>query len=314
MVSHLSSTGFFSPLYSAREWLRSKGFKSRNYEDKVVNRFWELFLQNISFNFSHTVDGVSETQRDSPASTVLYFSYRERGRKRRESATRRWGLGNWDSLKRIKDEFSIPNEVLVIRKSTGNLIFDEDLPPLELESKLSRLFAGSEWSDSDCWSKGIFTAVDDYDQSDFQSFEDAVSKTFGHGRGVDDTELTRYWNEWFVNNNYRFTVDEVITFLRQDQRSNEREDLALVLPGGGVRAAFQARMLDKLYATENSWLYSKKLCPPDDPTRTGLCVEQVIGTSGGALAGLFAATQGSGRSLSSMWGEDNGTLGFEVAI
>ncbi len=87
-----------------------------------------------------------------------------------------------------------------------------------------------------------------------------------------------------------FTTDEVVRLLRAQQNHTARESqLALVLPGGGVKSTYQSVLLDKLYGSgqlRNAFAASRG--SEDDNTRP-LSVHQVIGTSGGALIGYFVA-------------------------
>lgn len=84
---------------------------------------------------------------------------------------------------------------------------------------------------------------------------------------------------------YAFTVDESMRLLRQQQRINGDEGLALVLPGGGVKAAYQTHLLDELY--RRAYLRNEFAVPARDDN--ALPVRTVIGTSGGALIGYFVA-------------------------
>lgn len=84
---------------------------------------------------------------------------------------------------------------------------------------------------------------------------------------------------------FRFTIPEMWWLLRSaDEDPNA--PLALVLTGGGVKAAYQTRMIDYLYG--HSRLYNAGTRPErwDISQR----VNYVIGTSGGALLGIFVAS------------------------
>ena len=69
----------------------------------------------------------------------------------------------------------------------------------------------------------------------------------------------------------------------------EREpaELALVLPGGGVKAAYQATLIERLY--REGLLRSARADARADERGGPLDVDYVVGTSGGALLGFFAA-------------------------
>jgi predicted acylesterase/phospholipase RssA len=88
---------------------------------------------------------------------------------------------------------------------------------------------------------------------------------------------------------FRFTIPELWAQLQRDDTTgdtppSERGRLALVLTGGGVKAAYQTRMIDYLYD-------EKRLVNGDkEPRKAGTQqVNYVIGTSGGALLGVFVA-------------------------
>ena len=85
---------------------------------------------------------------------------------------------------------------------------------------------------------------------------------------------------------YAFTIHESLRLLAQQQRSSDQSDLALVLPGGGVKAAYQSKIVDHLYK-------GNLLRNADLGEKNGtLLVNSVLGTSGGALLGYFVAQLG----------------------
>jgi len=87
---------------------------------------------------------------------------------------------------------------------------------------------------------------------------------------------------------YGFSVDEIFGLLRQEQAIRGTDDLALVLPGGGVKAAYQSRIVDSLYADDNGAGYLRNAALATAPS-SALNVRSVIGTSGGALLGFFVS-------------------------
>ena len=141
--------------------------------------------------------------------------------------------------------------------------------------------------------------------------------------------LRQIVERWFVEGRFDFTAGEVLDLLRLDQESSGSNTLSLVLPGGGVKSLYQAALLDWLYASGglrnighqaaektaagNGAEYRGRLvagglsaqqrdsaaasdatpAAPTGrvarPTNTPLVVQNVIGTSGGALVGLLAA-------------------------
>jgi predicted acylesterase/phospholipase RssA len=91
---------------------------------------------------------------------------------------------------------------------------------------------------------------------------------------------------YFGVRTFGFTVEETIGLLRQHQRTSRRSRLALLLPGGGVKAAYQSRLVDELYRER----YLKNVLTKGEAGgRSPLDVDFVVGTSGGALIGYFVA-------------------------
>ncbi|MEO8017037.1 MAG: patatin-like phospholipase family protein [Pseudomonadota bacterium] len=81
---------------------------------------------------------------------------------------------------------------------------------------------------------------------------------------------------------FRFTIPELWAQL---DRGNPADKLALVLTGGGVKAAYQTSMIDFLYDQ------GRLVNAGSDAARKPVTqqVDYVIGTSGGALLGVFVA-------------------------
>lgn len=97
-------------------------------------------------------------------------------------------------------------------------------------------------------------------------------------------------NGYFGTRTFAFTPDEVLRLVENDQRTAARSDLALVLPGGGVKAAYQSRVIDKLYGGRR--LINSGNSPDGGGAGGPLVVDYVVGTSGGALLGFFVARLG----------------------
>jgi HAD superfamily phosphoserine phosphatase-like hydrolase len=131
------------------------------------------------------------------------------------------------------------------------------------------------------------------------------------------------YDSWFSRGEFEFTVDEVMALLRQDQENSGQQRLALVLPGGGVKAAYQSRLLDQIYAMK--WLANPSRDQPaaaeqkerneqgEQEKFPPLQVDTVAGTSGGAMVGAFAARSKAGRSLQSLWLSDKGEVTTSAA-
>ncbi len=104
---------------------------------------------------------------------------------------------------------------------------------------------------------------------------------------------------YFGVRTFGFTVEETIGLLRQHQTTSGRARLALVLPGGGVKAVYQSQLVDSLYGTGylKNVLTDKeslKLPGPRADASPPLDVDFVVGTSGGALLGYFVARLAEG--------------------
>lgn len=96
---------------------------------------------------------------------------------------------------------------------------------------------------------------------------------------------------YFGVRTYGFTVAESLALLAEHQRTSGVARLALVLPGGGVKAVYQSALLDELYGRA---LLRNSLSSAQGRYATSLPVDAVVGTSGGALLGYFVARLGEG--------------------
>ncbi|MBW8877354.1 MAG: hypothetical protein JF614_20510 [Acidobacteria bacterium] len=92
---------------------------------------------------------------------------------------------------------------------------------------------------------------------------------------------------YFGVRTFGFTVDESIGLLRQHQSTSGKAQLALVLPGGGVKAVYQSRLMDALYS--QGYLKNALTRTAPQAEANPVDVDFVIGTSGGALLGYFVA-------------------------
>lgn len=108
---------------------------------------------------------------------------------------------------------------------------------------------------------------------------------------------------------YAFTIEESLRLLAQQQKSSGRSDLALVLPGGGVKAAYQSRIIDHLYDNRGD---RRRLSNAGAAAKdSALSVTSVLGTSGGALLGYFVSQLGPKGPFTLtqiLWQPENKTL------
>jgi len=95
---------------------------------------------------------------------------------------------------------------------------------------------------------------------------------------------------WRQRFRFAFTLEELHGILRSHASGEASEDdgIALVLTGGGVKAAYQTKLIDHLYGRG----YLRNLFAPGAPGPDALPVKYVVGTSGGALLGIFVASLG----------------------
>jgi predicted acylesterase/phospholipase RssA len=111
---------------------------------------------------------------------------------------------------------------------------------------------------------------------------------------------------------FRFTLAELWDQFALAGTASGDAPFALVLTGGGVKAAYQTGMIDHLYGTG---LLSNRKPPPGDDA---IAVDYVVGTSGGALLGIFvsAIDEPAGLDLTqALWrneAEDRYTASFDV--
>lgn len=98
---------------------------------------------------------------------------------------------------------------------------------------------------------------------------------------------------WRTRFRFAFSLDELHGILRSHARDAEEDrGIALVLTGGGVKAAYQTKLIDHLYGP-GGYLHNR--LAPGAPKAHSVPVNYVVGTSGGALLGVFVASL-DGRS------------------
>jgi predicted acylesterase/phospholipase RssA len=106
-----------------------------------------------------------------------------------------------------------------------------------------------------------------------------------HIRNFRESNYRRLQFGSVAQRHFRFTIPELWWLLRHADPRAADDGMALVLTGGGVKAAYQTRLIDHLY--EKGRLFNKgtESIDPQIAQR----VDYVIGTSGGALLGVFVA-------------------------
>lgn len=298
LVAHLSSTGFISPLAFVEQVLIRRRALSGS-EPGQDERFWRTFFQGVRLRLRH---GALRFDRNRKQ---IFFTYDGRSKRSLERDRLEAGsppngqpvLSPWVNLAvYINKDYLCPNDALVIRNKPRQDWSMDELNPHALWrssnpwKQAARVTFPGGWNGDAEKSAARFSSDDqpDYfaagapDEKVAATFEEAVNHLL-----LADTALLKLFARWYVANDYDFRATEVIELLRQDQENRGVADAALVLPGGGVKGAYQARLLDLLY---DGWLIANT---NDDGRRSragdALQISHVIGTSGGAMVGFFAA-------------------------
>jgi len=310
LVNHLSTSGFVLPLAYTHQRLHDIVGKQGKPLDETtlhrgLERFWNLYFQYVHLTLLHGSPSTASGRRNVTVFTFKHAADTSAG-------WQSYVIGNaWPSN---------PNDVLVFRVNSSNPVspadpeirslLQSDFPPLTKEtipnlaaglSSPFRLGAGGMargWTSrsaplSNDRLEASYRTAAEYNQEAQSAFANRVRALFGldddNSRDYCTKPLHALWVKWYEDRQYEFTVDELFQLLMHDGAartgSAEGQPVALVLPGGGVRGVYQAALLDQLY--DNSFLANER-----DSFHRGhpkLVVEQVIGTSGGALVGYFAA-------------------------
>jgi predicted acylesterase/phospholipase RssA len=258
-ISHLSTTGFIYPLF------RLTGVDGRCVTAKDCVAVKDL-LPNGRFVFWHGDNA------PPPKGTILRFSYAAHVFNHHGTNEPKW-------YPLLPDQTTFPPDVLTIscasdriHRACNDVIdllhnnADGALPPYKTGEDVS-----SGYSVPVVFQQGLF--------EDFK-------KQVGQLR---DGPMSAYWTSWYVNEDYDFSAAEIVDLLRDDQILDQHSQAALVLPGGGVRGAYQAAMLDHLYDKYLLNVLPDAKQDPDPGNANRFRISSVIGTSGGALVGYLAA-------------------------
>ena len=297
MVSHLSSSGFIAPLIYAHRWLVAKTPGDPAKVAPLRRAFWAELLRSAHFGLPHAPDDGKE--KHGPRVIRFWSSTPS-------------GLAS-GKYKKYAPWLHLPNDVLVLSKVGERRMFG-DKPDANYAEHLFPLVEGTL---SPC---GFYTAVAPirttpsvYGPPDgtWNSFMGAIRCLWGSDECT-NTGLEELFQQWYLGDAYEFTIEETFTFIRDDQRRSQSDNLALVLPGGGVKAAYQAVLLDRLFgdgrkdpaaspllATHS--IAIDRATSPDVTSPEPLRVHAIIGTSGGALTALFAAFSTPPFHLADLW-------------
>lgn len=280
-TAHLSTTGFLYPLLKAAGRVSSQ-------------EGWTALLRASHFTAWH---GVSLP----PKGTALQFSYESR---LIPSGGKPEDYTGWRPLFPERNQERFLGDVLVLsRNSTAVKEYGEDL---------AMLFAQTQaygWLTPDRKEpkkpERIYDRALEVDQVAAERLQEDVRRLFAN------PHLEKTLSRWFDDEEYDFTVGELALLLKNDQIVNGQIDdgtdhASIVLPGGGVRGAYQARILDALYddyLLNANYQHTERLTEKQREAR--LLVRSIIGTSGGALVGYLAARRGPfdnrGTDLTARW-------------
>ncbi len=153
---------------------------------------------------------------------------------------------------------------------------------------------------------------------------------------LNECQLMTYINNKFfdpktLNLDFPFTLGEIMRLLHQNQNKTGKKDFGLVLSGGGVKSAYQTKLIDHLY--KNNYVQNivqnknqsqekdskNTVSNPEKPinvkkdaknnSKKPIDVKYVLGNSGGALLGMFVSAQPRnsnelGKLSSVLWGEE----------
>ena len=277
LPSHLSTVGFLVPIGEAERWLRPRlddhlAAKSRRPAERegerLDDRFWEALFARSCFHFGDTrgaegaVCPLPNGRRVPVPATEVEVVAVPPGSHAEATVPAATAYDSQPVAYR---------DHLVIRRSALESIFRP--PSLEeaVAARLPRLPAH-------------------------------LGRLFGRAAGLAGGDATPAAKvppsfrshlqpePYYDTRTFAFGIAETTHLLRLHQRTSGRPQLALVLPGGGVKAAYQSKLLDHLYGTGQ--LVNYRLRSGESAADGRLGVVYVIGTSGGALIGYFVARLG----------------------
>lgn len=262
LASHLSSTGFLEPVASTQRWLEERlAGMDGDRRAAVQDLFWQVFFENARF----TLDCNELTRKAGAAGSC------------------------WEQPRQEVEAGSGPIEILFPGEAA-----------LRRSPEAGAAAGGEPYRDHLVVTPAKAEALlhdEAYARID-PALPFELAELFDEPLHERDPGPPRVFlpmlepEPAFGVRTFGFTVDETLRLLRQDRATSglsEGElDLALVLPGGGVKAAYQSRIVDELYR-DGRYLKNFKVVPDRKDT---LNVDYVIGTSGGALLGFFVAQLG----------------------
>ncbi|HEX4952348.1 MAG TPA: hypothetical protein VF017_02985 [Thermoanaerobaculia bacterium] len=284
LVSHLSTTGFLAPLTAAARGLAAQldMVELSRLRKKRGERFWDLFFERAHFVFDHN----DPASLGEDGKTLLRFSYSDRN-----TATPADGFGCWEPL--FDDALApqpIPNDFLVLSSRSER----------RLQPDLSHLLAGLPASGLPIGEPGgyqvarsAYTPPGGLRPAGAEALEVFRATYLAPLLRAKAEDLARFplvprLVAWFQDGRYAFKPADLIRFLAKD-RAAAGGELSVVLPGGGVKAAYQAQIFDKLWNGRLIRSGGGATEPLAQGVGSPIPVTSYVGTSGGALMGLLAA-------------------------
>lgn len=268
--SHLSTPGFLVPVAETRRWLEPQLARLSTEPEKrqeLRSSFWHNFFDHACFHFGSPAKTGPTCQEPRPKNELP-----DQGEPTPEIKVIR-------EIEVIGKPKEFPG-----RSAESVFRFGEPLRDhlVILASRAHAVFAGPGLS------------------APSTELPVELNILFGKPNPMDDPahlvpafESHRQANPYYGARTFAFTVDESLRLLELHREITGSGGLALILPGGGVKAAYQSRLIDALY---HERVANEGALAPESPSPRRLGVSHVIGTSGGALLGFFVARLGSGEA------------------
>jgi predicted acylesterase/phospholipase RssA len=299
MPSHFSSGGFVAPLASTGRWLQER-WQALGLDEAAATKamveaaLWRGFFHDLRLTLDH--DPLTRLRGEAGDRELLDFEI--------QAAQERVELLFSDGAA-LGEDFTVgegaivepeprveelPSDRLVVRQRSGGALSPE---------------AGSNGAEAPWW----LSARDALRPVSVPAGLPLPSADVGPmpseaGVGVDAVPglLAAFLEPvpFFGVRTFDFTADEALRLTRLHGSGEADDELSLVLPGGGVKAAYQSVLLDTFYgrrALINRWAGERRegraqVVRAGAETGNSLVVDHVVGTSGGSLIGFFVARLG----------------------
>lgn len=280
MRSHLSTAGFVVPLLYAADFLDRSSRHEEALSPAEEVRFWRTLLDRVVFDLH---PGVS---RGPAEGIALYFSHTGIPAVTHRPDDREcYGIRSMDADREWLDSPWVPNDVVVVRHDWDNRLF---YGGSERGETVEALLPEPDWIREHFDLGGAYTDILDYDPARHRPFREAVAKLLTR------PHLAVKGRAWYGHGDFDFTLPDTLEFL------DPGRTFGLVLPGGGVKSAYQAVLLDHLYG-KPLLFNARARRPPSTASGLPLRVDRIVGTSGGAMMGFFAAQVDGPSCLSRLW-------------